>query len=272
MPDTVESEVHRAQELLMLRKTATPTLEVLPLEDRTVPAVIASVVGGNLIVVGDAADDRIQIVRNGECLEVRSIWSDTTVNGVLGGSFLAPLAVHNVEVYLGSGNDLLWMGESSRVRTPIRGDIKIRAGQGNDSVSFYNVEVTGKGDIQTGNGSDGLWMGATKFEGTVEANMGTGDDRVLLGRAGVRNDPGDPIRWIGNLFESNARFDLGAGEDSFVMLYARSGPQCVIAVNGGPDDDTFIGYNGNRFGKLQLGTFEDITLDPGSHYRQISLG
>lgn len=231
---------------------------LLTLEDRSVPAgnVTATLVGDQLRVFGDAADNSVVLRGHGpNVVEVRGI--GTTVNG--GKANLTFSGVSHLWVRGGDGNDTLKSQDLSL------GDIFIAGGSGDDVVriadtsnggQFVSINVNGDDDSPFGtapNGSDTLTVTGVRawgegayvsFQGDFPSETQPGGrDRMTLANVDlsdvsffefdvlgdyVPTDPGNDIT-----FENiNASV---VGDYIFLPSY----------VDGGPGDDTFRFKNVN---------------------------
>ena len=149
----------------------------------------------------------------------------------------------------------------------ILGDLEIETGDGNDGISFGNLEVRGDTEIETGIRDDFVFIndslfrsdfslstgrgvdqllietasspqtrGTTDFRRRVEVDLGTGDDFLQLGVAG---DNERQVR-----FYSRAEFDGGRGTDrldaaNFVRFDGRPSFRSFELVGPKPDTDEF---------------------------------
>src|SRR3954453_14854076 len=136
------------------------------LENRRLLAgdVKVTLVGGNLSVKGDAADNNIVITASG----VSGVaGTSTTINGGTG-SFALSAPLSKLSVDMGAGNDNLTINGLT-----VKGKATVKLGKGDDSFLIQNTTITGKLQIHNGKGHDTVLEGTgnhfTKFKPNVDA-------------------------------------------------------------------------------------------------------
>jgi hypothetical protein len=158
--------------------------------------VTAVVVGGDLVISGDGARNRIVV--NGLGLaagEVRVQTADesTTVNG------------GELEIFTG-----------------VTGDVRVTLGGAADTVTVQDLAVAGELRIDGGRSSDTVMVNRVEVDGAFAVRGRSGDevvnvlDSTVGGAAEVRTDEGDDrVVLDSNTFEDKAVLLGGAGDDSF---------------------------------------------------------
>ncbi len=163
---------------------------------------------GNLSVSGAAVG---AISMNTSALsEVKGNISVT--GGWAGGSLILNSFVKadkNVTANLGNFNSIVTIGETGAA-TAIGGNLSVKSGAGNDSVTLTRVAVAGTTTINTGAGADKLFIetGST-FAKAFSADLGAGDDLISLAQ-----DTGSaaPV-----LFNAKTTITAGAGNDTLLL-------------------------------------------------------
>ncbi|HYE21509.1 MAG TPA: hypothetical protein VEA69_23885 [Tepidisphaeraceae bacterium] len=168
---------------------------VQPLESRTLLAgnVTAVLVGGDLVLTGDAARNRVLITTGQDRdaqVRVVGLDDDTTINGEFDAAFSGVTGA--VRVALGSGADSVAVRDLTLVRP-----ILINTGRGGDTVSFQNATLGGV-DAMCGTGDDTVTALDSAFARTALA-LGDGDDLALL---------------HASAFDARLSVDGGLGDDS----------------------------------------------------------
>ena len=131
----------------------------------------------------------------------------------------------------------------------IRGKLKIVTGGGNDYVGINRIYVGLIAEIFTGAGDDYVPLRDIYFEDSVRLLTGAGDDAVTIYRTEFDNhaniktgDGNDYLISNSATTRANARYFAGAGED-FVILYENVFDE-NLTVYTGADNDT-IEMTGN---------------------------
>ncbi|MDB5318938.1 MAG: hypothetical protein JWN40_569 [Phycisphaerales bacterium] len=165
------------------------------LESRTLLAgnVTVSVVGGDLVVTGDAARNRFVVDARGLAageVRVRAADDSTTINGefeaVLGG------VTKSFRIDTGPGADMLNVQDLA-----VAGDLRINGGRAGDTLSLNRVNVAGRSNLMGSGGDDAITVLQSTFGRAVEVRGDEGDDRIILdrstfgGRAVVLGGAGD---------------------------------------------------------------------------------
>lgn len=211
-------------------------LKMETLEQREQPSVTAGVAAGTLTVTGDAADNRINVFRDGTSLVV-------TERGVEIGRFAA-VGVNQIQVNAGDGDDVVKVDQGVLINTVLDG------GTGNDRLSGGGAlnAITG------GAGNDVLkgGLGVNSFGGGAGANNAyvvRPSDPVNLADAGTQfiretNLPPD-ANSLGLPQETLTAADVDAllkraaaassSSDAIIVITDRNGRILGVRVEGGVD-------------------------------------
>jgi hypothetical protein len=165
--------------------------------------------GGDLVVLGDDANNRIRFSRDGGPLELSH--SNGTINGVAG-DFVVPAFTGRLLVDLGAGDDSFVI-----MQTHVADHVEVRLGIGDD-----HLDIESNGDelrLDLGDGDDQINLESASFDRTLVVG-GDGDDRISL-----------------SFFDAHTTaIRCGAGNDEVIVnscdLY---GP---VSLNGGTGVDT----------------------------------
>ncbi len=141
----------------------------------------AMVVGGTLVVGGDANSNAITITQEGANFVITG--DGTTVNGGAAPAVFAGVT-KGFKMFMGLGNDTLTM---THLALPSR--VQIRTGLGDDATTIDGCSTTGEVAIDTSWGADTLSVLDSQLLGNVRLLTGIGNDTVELasqfGAAGV---------------------------------------------------------------------------------------
>jgi hypothetical protein len=144
------------------------------LEDRTTPAVTASLNSGSLVLTGDNTGNDVLITVNpGNMVDV-------SVNGTSAGSFHPTVGLFAT---MGTGNDKveLFMHGNTLALTYV----VLSGGDGNDQLLIDQGNLQASVWMLGGNGDDTLTIGSASVSGSVVMDGGAGNDTGVLGSAGV---------------------------------------------------------------------------------------
>ncbi len=217
------------------RGPARTRLQVEPLETRAVPAgdVAAFLLGGDLIVLGDRADNAVEIlVTDGNLVVQGREGTDTTINGASRVVFEGVDRIgDDLRAFLGRGNDLIDIrGVSVGDDVSIQADAVVGRGC-EDQVLLDQLAIGGNLDVSTAGGDDAVLLERSTVAGDTTIATGAGDDRLALVGLGL----GDRLA-----------LDTGAGNDkAFLTGTAVGGP---TSVRTGAGDDTLLLHGVNEFG------------------------
>ncbi len=211
-------------------------LHVEVLEGRTLPAgnVAAFLLGGDLIVVGDHADNAVEIrVTDGNLVVKGRGGTGTTVNGSASAVFQGvPAIADDLKVLLGVGDDMLDV-----VGVGVGGDVSIQAdgffakfagGHGDDQILLDQMIIGGNLDVSTGGGDDAVLLERSTVASDTTIKTGAGDDRLALVGVGL----GDSLT-----------LDTGAGNDKLFLTGTAVGGPTSVRTGAGRDDIILHGVN-----------------------------
>jgi hypothetical protein len=268
-----------------------PVVECL--EDRLTPSgnVTASVVNGTLLVSGDGANNRVEIVPGAApgTVTVEGIAgeSPTSVNGVGSATFAASsfaninvkmlggsdhvrveVSVPNaVTITTGSGNDFVEV-ITPTVGTPITANsLSITAASGSSTSDTVIVEgvMVGTVSVATGGGNDFIQVdnsrGPTTF-GTLSINSGNGNTKTPFGF-------GDSIFVSGVTVTGTASLTSGSGNDN-VSVFG-----CTITfgltINTG-NANTAVGSGGDTVTVDKVSVFGNASITTGNGNDNVTMG
>jgi len=251
--------------------TTRTKLHFEPLERKQMLAgdVLVSLVGGNLLIEGDAETNQIAITSGAEAgtyviqglegTEVRLAGANPgdppapetglVVEGVHGqvrvslGEGDDRVSVHDAEfrrglsVNTGAGNDTVQVGTADAAAVAatdadvaVRGSLLIRTGSENDTVEVGSVRVGGVLGISTEEGDDTVNLGAEAMQGVAAVGVGEGDPSTLHAKLGI---------------------DILLGEGTDAATLRNVSARAQIVVGGGEGADT-IGLHDVRTGFLGI--------------------
>jgi hypothetical protein len=138
--------------------------------------VTAGVSHGVLDIKGDATSNCVEIEQDETGITIRGCEDAdghaTTVNGIA--ELRIEKKVRDINVGLGKGSDDLLL-DSVNVR-----NLNIRTGVGDDSVSAFDMVISGKTLVDTGDGNDSVEISDSHFNKAATVNCGRGDDTVSV--------------------------------------------------------------------------------------------
>jgi hypothetical protein len=197
-------------------------------------SVMATMVDGSLIIVGDATANAIVMDQAGlSAGQVRiSGENNTSVNGQ----------------------------SESVVMSGLTEAVFIRMGSGNDSVTIGQAIFAGNVRVNLGAGDDAMTINDSSFHGSVGVNGGNGKDVVRIDSAG---DPFGPS----TLFDAPLTIRLGSGDDTLqVGVTGQTGNHTIFAsrvlFGGGPGYDTLLAFESSSHAASTIVNFEVNTPSP----------
>jgi hypothetical protein len=199
---------------------------------------------GTLVIRGDALANGLQIKgADGTYTVTGLVTADgqTTINGDPVNFVKTFTGVtHDVRIDMKGGDDLVSVGPDMPANPPLPPpaalprDLFLDTGNGNDTVTLWDVNVTRNARVATGNGVDRVRMIYTSTGGNLIMN--TGDAMDLAGIEGCS---------IGGALKVNT----GTGIDSLALLYDKVFDKANVATGAGDD---LLGIHGlevvRRFG------------------------
>ncbi|MCI0465280.1 MAG: hypothetical protein L0Z62_50805, partial [Gemmataceae bacterium] len=246
--------------------------QVEPLETRAVPAgdVAAFLFGGDLIVVGDSADNAVEIlVTDGNLVVQGREGTDITING---GSRILFEGVDRIaddlRVFLGGGNDLIDIrGVSVDGNVSIQADGFFVGGRGDDQVLLDLLTIDGNLDVSTGGGDDAVLLERSAVAGDTTISTGSGADRFALvaaglgGRLTVETGAGDDRAFVTQMGVSGRiRVDTGSGNDDIIFHGATAFGSPVSLDGGSGRDSAEIDAASTFASGQQVRSFESVDV------------
>ncbi|MDD4889306.1 MAG: hypothetical protein PHU85_05200 [Phycisphaerae bacterium] len=189
--------------------------------------VTAAIVGGNLVITGDAAnnvievDQSVLVVLPGQ-VRVQSGWwgSATTINGGA-----APVILEgftgDVRITLNDGDDWVMFSDSDFPR-----DVTVNGGNGNNQVDVNGVTVERNLSVRNGPGNENtLVYGGANVRGNLTVANKAGDDAfsmaggsIVNGNVSLSNGAGQGNTTLDNsIVNGNLTVKNQAGDDTFSM-------------------------------------------------------
>jgi hypothetical protein len=224
--------------------------------------VLVSVVHGDLKITGDAANNNIAVTAGAE--------ANTLVITGLDGTNL-----RLVDRTTGEPGEAM-----SELTVTARGDVKIRLGEGNDTVALTDANVRGNLSVQTGDGDDNVELSnevAAELDGNgldamlglrgrVNINTGDGEDNVSVanavrGRLAIDTGDGDDSVSLSGEVEEEAGLGLGSALGGAIGFHASSSVQ--VNLGEGNDDFTLANVETSANVHVNAGSGDD-TIDVDS--------
>jgi cyclophilin family peptidyl-prolyl cis-trans isomerase len=257
--------------------TRSPELaNVQHLEKRALLAgnAVASLNGPHLTVIGDSANNTVEITVLGGNVVVRGL-DNTTINGSAGEFIIASgtnTVGGNIHVTMGDGNDVVLFSRNvqvtgSTVARGGRGDdsigstggtfgggLWIHGNRGDDTISVQDSDVTGKLWIKTKQGADVVSVTDTSVSGRLKIKTGSGDDAVSVNGSSVTEKLSihtgsgrDDIVLQNSTFSKKVKIRTRADADA-ILLEGNTfdGP---VKINTGRNDDSVLVRAGNTFNR-----------------------
>ncbi len=218
--------------------------------------VTATVVDGNLQIVGDAADNSFRVTPWCVAGEFEVIGQDkTTING--GSSAVVTGVTDDVTITTKGGRD-----EVDVQGVALPDDLTIRTGTGGDEVEVQGTNVGGECKIVTGGGDDEVAVQGTTVTDHALVRTGAGTDQVRIelstfsGTTRILTGGLTDIMWLhGSTFDGELTVKMAGGRDYLFM--GGSGTPAGGLAHGGPGRDQFIDEGGNT-GTLTRRSWETI--------------
>lgn len=189
------------------------------LEDKVLLAggVSAMVRGGDIIIRGDDADNKIEVRANAEGgISVFGL-EETTINGTVGPvELMANTTVpDDIRVVLGNGDDLV------RIEgIDVGDDVRVVAGSGSDAVGFFDANIGGSVAVIGSRGSDDVSIDATTIGDKLKVSLSKGQDTLGIDASTV---------------SGRARIVGGSGEDRVAVRQSTMGDNVVVVSGSGSD-------------------------------------
>jgi hypothetical protein len=250
----------------MSKLQTTRRLSVESMESRQLMAgnVFANVIGGDLVLSGDAASNGIEIRQLGVGkyqvigLIHGGVQTKVWLGGVAANSQVVGGVNDDFQINLNAGDDYLVMSAAglpagSRMLVPT--DLNIHTNDGKDRAYINNVQVRDDAFIDLGNGDDYLSMFGTGVYGSpitpdndLAIHGGTGNDFVAVQAAAIRDSlivnlqEGNDIAYVSQVSVGNdALIYTGDGDDR-VTAYRLSVRDDVVIDTGLGKDTVRLSY------------------------------
>jgi hypothetical protein len=152
----------------------------------------------------------------------------------------------DVSVDMGNGNNSMTLRKSFVLPhvLEVSGKLSVTDGSGAGRATFQDLSVTGVASLKMGGGKDTLTVDACEFKSAFGADLGSGDDQVLIGLL-LKSD--SPV-----VFDAPTTIGTGAGNDS-MQLGIKDDP------NNPDDDNSRVQFKvaGNKIdGGLGVNTYD----------------
>jgi hypothetical protein len=205
--------------------------------------VTAQVVNGDLIVMGDSADNALRLTDFGDSELVGfndANGNPTKINGVANGTF----------DYSG-----------------LTGNVVIRTGDGNDRVEVNGVLLPGALVIETGTGNDIVSSGGgADIEREFLIDLGPGDNQIAMRGSTFRDGSGPGI-----LVGTSVIVNGGAGADTIRMSEVFVGQDFVMNTHDGADSVNLLFVIPRNFLGVDAGAGADRSQVENSLVRELQV-
>ena len=213
-----------------------------PLEPRLMLSgnVIATIVGGDILIQGDALDNEISI----EFIEDDVVLvgdSQTTINGSADNFVLfndTSQVRGDIRVDLKAGDDSFAVRDGIQIEQ----SVMLFTGTGNNSVGLGEAKVGRQLNVITGDGSNTVALNGTEIGGDLRVRSGAGDDVVSILNSTISDDihlrtghGNDGILIESSRVGGNAKAITQRGNDDFVIRNSEIAGN-VVSVMGAGDD------------------------------------
>ena len=242
-----------------------------PLEDRNMFAgnVVANLVGPDLAIGGDAADNQVEITEiTSNSIQVTGL-AGTTINGLPAQVFTAPL-IENIFVRTGAGHDEVIVKNVTLSDTAF-GNLKVFTSVGDDHVHLDRVFTTQSIGLDTGDNNDRVEAVMAGTRGTWYANSGNGHDSVQLHRVSALDmkvemqDGNDDLNIFGARVGNDLKVNTHSENDTVGLDGIFAGNNVLIRTEQGSDQVKLHRIRANNDVGLETGTESDI-----AHFHQVA--
>ncbi|MBW3540489.1 MAG: peptidylprolyl isomerase [Planctomycetes bacterium] len=250
MVELLQKILRRRAGLSPRRRRLTPSCAWVPalverLERRTMLAgnVLAELVGGDLILTGDGADNSFAVSAVAGDVRIQGL-EGTTINGsadpfvgIAGGTSVP----RNLVIRGGDGNDKILVGAG----VAVGGEVLVEAGDGNDTINLNGLAVQGRIVIRGGAGDDGVSLIDTGAGGDIRIDGETGglvvgvDHGLIEEDLVVRNSGTTSVVLDTANIRGSADLKAGGGNVSVVVMDSFFGDRLGIHTGSG-DDFVFV--------------------------------
>jgi hypothetical protein len=229
--------------------------------------VTVSLVGSNLTITGDNAENVVYLVQDSGHLTILSAdKTNLVVHGKTGFDVIGTaevklnVDVQNVTIRMNGGDDLLEILGNYDYQQPtplvaalnIPGRLSIDMGNGNNLLMLDGIDVGGTTTIRGGADVNAVGIFAATFEGNFSANLGNGENLLYLGVQSGQSHGANTFNgqftytagrkhdifadYEGAQFNGAVRVDLGAGDDEADLGASQFNGDTIL--DGGPGHDT----------------------------------
>jgi hypothetical protein len=242
-----------------------------PLEDRHMFAgnVLAGLVGPDLTINGDAADNQFEITEiTSNSVEVRGL-SGTTINGLPSQVFTTSL-IENIFIQTNAGNDEVIVKNVTLTDTAA-GNLKIATSLGEDHVHLDRVFTTQSIELDTGDQNDRVEAVMAGTQGTWYTNSGRGHDSVQMHRVSALDmkvemqDGNDELNIFGARIGNDLKVNTHNDNDMVGLDRIFAGNDVLIRTEQGSDQVKLHRIRANNDVGLETGSDPDF-----AHFEQVA--
>lgn len=249
-----------------------PTVERLESRRLLAGNVFATITGaGNLVINGDAADNRIE-VNFGLAGEVAVVGhAGTTVNddGLAGATLSGDVIIN-----LKGGDDLAVLNGLDYSNISGIEKVTVNGGAGNDELRMNDLEFwRDNSSLKGGAGNDRIYINDGRGFGKLTVSGGTGNDIIQIestelqdsnvtgarGELSVLGGGGGDIVVVSRLEAEKLGVNLGGGDDLLDLFMSDvTGDTSIVA--GGGNDELYIYGTATGSANINSGAGEDVIL------------
>jgi hypothetical protein len=237
------------------------SLSLETLEVREVPAVsVTTTVGGDLVINGDAGNDRIQMSQLPNGATFIQGMDGTVVNRVANGRVIMSFN-NNLRVNLGNGDNLLYVVQGNG--GVVANNAFITTGSGKDSIQFYQLTLSNDLVIDTGAGDDGVYLNYVTAK-ALGAIPNSSDHGISVFTRGGSD-------WVG-IYNTTSGLDVAVLLDDS-NVGAPGGNDTLDMYNVLAVDDFWIyGFGGNdNFTMNTIRSYDNLMVDMGDGNNYLKL-
>ena len=221
------------------RFASRPMLEGL--EGRRLQAgnVTASIVNGDLRIIGDNLSNQVVVIEDAGRYRVRGL-NNTKINSAAADLFFSQEQLtRDLRVDMKGGNDIFLLVLNG-IQVPR--DVKVSGGDGNDTVGFDQVNVGNDLTIDMGRGNDVVNLENTLVGDDMTIDTGADRDRVRLANVQVQD---------------RLDIDLGSGNADLLQLEQVSATRARLRGGSGNADE--LRRTDVTIDDLQFNGFEELS-------------
>lgn len=194
-------------------------------ETRACPAaIVATVSGGTLNIVGDSGDNGFTI--KADAMDPTKFTISSATDTINGDMAFEALGVTNISIKLLDGNDTV--NFDGAVPMNIAGSLKILGGDGDNAINAENLTVGNGISITNGYGRDELNFHNLNVDGSIAIKNGDGSSYINIARttAGMSSILGD------------IKVTAGSGADEFYLTDTNVSGNVVAKFGTGSETDS----------------------------------